>query len=145
MAAAGGAVLLGGIVALLMLGSSHQTPTAPVALGGGIPAPGASLAPAGGPSSPTRKPGTKAGTSSIAGACRRIHVEPGNGFRAGHGLESLAPSRRHVPVPVPVVLVPAGQGTLTVTPARLTLAAAAGKVAAARSGWVPWTARSPTG
>jgi DNA-directed RNA polymerase specialized sigma24 family protein len=130
VAAAGGAVLLGGIVALLMLGSSHQTPTAPVALGGGIPALGASSAPAGGPSSPTHKPGTKAGTTASPVPADGSTLSPG-AASAQATVSKTTPSSPVSPSPSssPSSSSPPAPGTLTVTPARLTLAAAAGKVA----------------
>jgi Sigma-70 region 2 len=128
VAAAAGAVVLGGIVALLMLGGSHQTPTAPVALGGGVPALGASSAPAGGPSSPAHKPGPKAGTtaSPVPGDGSTVSPAPAS---AQATVSKSAPSSSPSPSPSASSSSPPAQGTLTVTPAELKLTAAAGKVA----------------
>ncbi len=126
VAAAAGAVVLGGIAAVAMLGGPHQAPTTPIALGGGVPALGASPAPAGGPSSPTHETGTKAGpTASPA---------PGDGSTlspaAASAQATVSESAPSSPAsPSPSSSPPPAQGTLTVTPARLTLAAPAGKVA----------------
>jgi DNA-directed RNA polymerase specialized sigma24 family protein len=135
VAAAAGAVVLGGIVALLLLGSSHQTPTAPVALGGGVPVLGASSAPAGGPSSPTHKPGTKAGTTASPVPADGSTLSPG-AASAQATVSKLAPSSPASspasPSPSsspPSSSPPPAPGKLTVTPAEVKLTAAAGKVA----------------
>ena len=132
VAAAAGAVVLGGIVALLMLGGSHRTPTAPVALGGGVPALGASSAPAGGPSSPAHKPGTKAGTTASPVPADGSTVSPA-AASAQATVSKSAPSSPTSPSPSASPSAssssPPAQGTLTVIPAELKLTAAAGKVA----------------
>jgi DNA-directed RNA polymerase specialized sigma24 family protein len=134
VAVAAGAVVLGGIVALLLLGSSHQTPTAPVALGGGVPVLGASSAPAGGPSSPTRKPGTKAGTTASPVPEDGATLSPG-AASAQATVSKSAPSSpasspaSPSPSPSPSSSPPPAPGKLKVTPASLALAAAPGKTA----------------
>jgi Sigma-70 region 2 len=130
VAAVAGAIVLGGVVAVAMLGGSHRAPTSPVALGGGFPAPGASSDPAGSPSSPAPKPGTKAGTTASPAAGDGSTLSPGAASAQAAVSKSApspppspspSPSRSSSPPPVP--------GKLKVTPASLALAAAPGKVA----------------
>ena len=141
VAAVAGAIVLGGVVALLMLGGSHRAPTSPVALGGGFPAPGASSDPAGSPSSPAPKPGTKAGTTASPAPGDGSTLSPGAvsaQAAVSKSAPSLPPSSPASPSPSPSPSPaspspssspPPVPGKLKVTPASLALAAAPGKVA----------------
>ena len=136
VAAVAGAIVLGGVVAVAMLGGSHRTPTPPVALGGGFPAPGASSDPAGSPSSPAPKPGTKTGTTASPAPGDGSTLSPG-AASAQAAVSKSAPSPppsspaspSPSPSPSPSSSPPPVPGKLKVTPASLALAAAPGKVA----------------
>ncbi len=131
-AAVAGAVVLGGVVAVAMLGGSHRTPTSPVALGGGVPAPGLSSGPAGGPSPPVHQPGAQ--TTAAVSPTPAAGLTPGQATPSGTAAASRTASASPSPAPSspsssPSSSPPPAPGRLTVSPARLALTAAAGKVA----------------
>ena len=136
VAAVAGAVVLGGVVAVAMLGGSHRTPTSPVALGGGVPAPGLSSGPAGGPSPPVHQPGAK--TTAAVSPTPAAGLTPGQATPSGTAAASRTASASPSPAPSSPSSSPSpslssspppAPGRLTVSPARLALTAAAGKVA----------------
>ncbi|MGH3149192.1 MAG: RNA polymerase sigma factor [Streptosporangiaceae bacterium] len=133
VAAVAGATVLGGIVAAAMLGGQHQAPISPVALGGGVPISGVAADPAGGPSSPVRKPAPTTTAAMVPVPVVTHSLTQSKATPSGRPAASTPASPSGSPSPSPSgspsSSIPPRPGQLKVSPTSLALAAAPGKVA----------------